>query len=90
MVQQLGTYLRGWRGYFSFCQTPTTLRDLDSWIRRRLRSAIWKQWKQGPTRVQELLRIPAHLGRRFRSMPATHSGNVRPLVPAQAGHLTSG
>ena len=56
MVQQLGTYLRGWSGYFGFCQTPTTLRDLDSWIRRRLRSAVWKQWKRGPTRVTELRR----------------------------------
>ena len=36
------------------------------------------------------MRIPAHLGRRFRSMPATHSGNGRPPVPAQAGHLGSG
>jgi RNA-directed DNA polymerase len=56
MVQQLGTYLRGWRGYYGYCQTPTVLRDLDSWIRRRLRSALWKQWKQGPTRFTELRR----------------------------------
>jgi RNA-directed DNA polymerase len=56
MVQQLGTYLRGWRGYFGFCQTPSALRDLDSWIRRRLRSAVWKQWKHGRTRFRELRR----------------------------------
>jgi len=56
MVRQLGTYLRSWRGYFGFCQTPSVLRDLDSWIRRRLRSAVWKQWKQGPTRFTELRR----------------------------------
>jgi RNA-directed DNA polymerase len=56
MVQQLGTYLRGWRGYFGFCQTPSVLRDLDSWVRRRLRSATWKQWKQGRTRFRELRR----------------------------------
>jgi RNA-directed DNA polymerase len=56
MVQQLGTYLRGWSGYFGSCQTPSVLRDFDSWIRRRLRSAAWKQWKQGPTRFRELRR----------------------------------
>ena len=28
-----------------FCETSTELRDLDSWIRRRLRCVIWKQWK---------------------------------------------
>ena len=56
MVQQLSIYLRGWHGYFGFCQTPSVLRDLDAWIRRRLRSAVWKQWKRGPTRVTELRR----------------------------------
>ena len=55
-VQHLGTYLRGWSGYFGFCQTPTVLQDLDSWIRRRLRSAVWKQWKQGRMRFRELRR----------------------------------
>ena len=56
MVQQLGTYLRGWHGYFGFCQTPSVLVHLDEWIRRRLRSAIWKQWKHGRTRFRELRR----------------------------------
>ena len=60
MVRQLGIYLRGWSGYFGFCQTPSVLRDLDSWIRRRLRSAVWKQWKQGPTRFRELRRRGVH------------------------------
>ena len=45
MVEQLASYLRGWRGYFGFCETSSELRDLDSWIRRRLRCVIWKQWK---------------------------------------------
>lgn len=54
MVQQLRRYLIGWRGYFGFCQTPSVLRDLDSWIRRRLRCFQWKQWKRGKTRFAEL------------------------------------
>ena len=54
MVEQLGSYLGGWRGYFGFCQTPSVLRDLDSWIRRRLRSVPWKQWKRGKRRFAEL------------------------------------
>ena len=29
----------------AFCETPSVLRDLDSWIRRRLRAVVWKQWK---------------------------------------------
>lgn len=54
MVKELGTYLRGWHGYFAFCQTPSVLRDLDSWIRRRLRCVVWKQWKRGRRRFKEL------------------------------------
>jgi len=54
MVEDLSTYLRGWQGYFGFCQTPTVLEDLDKWLRRRLRSVLWKQWKRGRTRFAQL------------------------------------
>ena len=57
MVGQLSTYLRGWRGYFGFCQTPSVLRDLDSWLHRRLRAVVWKQWKRGRRRFAELVRL---------------------------------
>jgi len=54
MVEELGRYLTGWMGYFGFCQTPSVLGDLDSWTRRRLRCAIWKQWKRGRRRYEAL------------------------------------
>jgi RNA-directed DNA polymerase len=54
MVGKLNLYLRGWHGYFGFCQTASVLSDLDSWIRRRLRCVVWKQWKRGRTRYKEL------------------------------------
>jgi RNA-directed DNA polymerase len=54
MVKGLATYLRGWLGYFGDCQTPSVLQRLETWLRRRLRSAVWKQWKQGRTRFREL------------------------------------
>ena len=57
MGRQLATYLRGWRGYFGFCQSPSVLGNLDSWIRRRLRSFQWKQWKRGRRRFAELRRL---------------------------------
>jgi RNA-directed DNA polymerase len=56
MVAQLSRYLLGWCGYFGFCQTPSVLQGLDSWIRRRLRCFQWKQWKRGKTRFAELRR----------------------------------
>ena len=56
IVEGLSRYLIGWRGYFGFCETPSVLRALDQWIRRRLRSIVWKQWKRGRTRYAELRR----------------------------------
>jgi len=54
MVKETATYLRGWLGYFADCQTPSVLQDLEKWLRRRLRSVVWKQWKRGRTRFREL------------------------------------
>jgi RNA-directed DNA polymerase len=54
MVQDLAEYLRGWIGYFGRCETPSVLEDLEKWLRRRLRSRVWKQWKRGTTRYREL------------------------------------
>jgi len=53
-VEELSAYLRGWRSYFGFAQTPSVLRELDQWLRRRLRAVLWKQWKRGRTRFAEL------------------------------------
>jgi RNA-directed DNA polymerase len=53
-AKELSEYLRGWRGYFGFCQTPSVLQELDQWLRRRLRSVLWKQSKQGTRRFAEL------------------------------------
>ena len=54
MAGELARYLRGWLGYFGKCETPSVLRDLEKWVRRRLRSAIWKQWKRGKVRFAVL------------------------------------
>jgi RNA-directed DNA polymerase len=56
MVEELNRYLRGWLGYFGRCQTPSVLEGLEQWVRRRLRSVIWKQWKRGKVRFAELVK----------------------------------
>jgi RNA-directed DNA polymerase len=45
-TKELASYLRGWKSYFGYCQTPSVLHGLDQWTRRRLRSVIWKQRKR--------------------------------------------
>jgi RNA-directed DNA polymerase len=76
MVKQIMTYLRGWLGYFGDCQTPSVLQRLETWLRRRLRSAVWKQWKQGRTRFRELYKVlcnrPSEEENRHRWQSTTH------------------
>ena len=57
LVNRLRLFLTGWRGYFGFCETPSVLRKLDAWIRRRLRLVLWRQWKRGQTRFAELRQL---------------------------------
>ncbi len=54
LVNRLKRYLSGWRSYFGFCETPSVLGKLDSWLRRRLRLVFWRQWRWGRTRYGEL------------------------------------
>src|SRR6266536_2309849 len=54
MMKELTAYLRGWQSYFGFSQTPSVLQRLEEWMRRRLRSVIWKQWKRGKVRFEKL------------------------------------
>jgi len=56
VMEELARYLRGWRGYFGFCETPSVWQGLDSWVRRRVRCAFWRQWKTGRKRFAELVR----------------------------------
>jgi RNA-directed DNA polymerase len=54
MIEKLNRYLIGWRGYYGYCQTPSVLERLDSWIRRRLRCVYWRRWKRGKKRFAQL------------------------------------
>src|SRR6266446_8222840 len=56
LIEDVTPYLIGWRGYFGFCQTPRVLTNLEAWIRRRLRSYLWRQWQNGHNRFNELRR----------------------------------
>jgi len=53
-IDRLSIYLTGWRGYFGFCQTPELLRNLEGWVRRRLRCLAWVQWRTGRRRYTAL------------------------------------
>jgi RNA-directed DNA polymerase len=54
VIEELASYLRGWLGYFGYCETPSILKHLDAWIRRRLRALLWKQWTRSTVRYRRL------------------------------------
>lgn len=54
VVGELKEYLFGWRSYFRLADTPSTLRGIDQWIRRRLRCYRLRQWKRGSTAYRRL------------------------------------
>ena len=52
IVAELKDTLLGWKAYFGIAEVMSPLRELDKWIRRRLRCYAWKQW--GPRGYREL------------------------------------
>jgi len=52
----LNPVIRGWMIYFSATDVKGFTKDLDQWIRRRLRKVIWQQLKRNWTRLQALMR----------------------------------
>jgi RNA-directed DNA polymerase len=49
MVGELNSFLTGWVAYFRLAKCRSLLRDLDSWIRRKLRCVRLKQLKRTKT-----------------------------------------
>jgi RNA-directed DNA polymerase len=73
VAEQMREYLPGWRSYFRLAQTPQTFRDLDSWVRHRLRAIQLKHWRTGTTAYD-----------RLRGLGATHEQAA--LMAGRAGH----
>jgi RNA-directed DNA polymerase len=85
-IEELAPYMRGWRGYFGFCETPEVLIGLTRWVRLRLRAAMWRQWKT-PRRCREAL---IELGVRTRLASNTAGSGLGPWYLAKAKALSVG
>ncbi len=59
VVEKLRPYLLGWKAYFWMAQTPKVWRELDEWLRHRLRAIQLKQWKRPRTIYRELKALGA-------------------------------
>jgi RNA-directed DNA polymerase len=59
VAEQLRSYVQGWKAYFRLAQTPRVWRELDEWMRHRLRAIQLKHWRRGPTIYRELRALGA-------------------------------
>jgi RNA-directed DNA polymerase len=85
-MEELAPYMRGWRSYFGFCETPEVLIYLTRWVRLRLRAALWRQWKTPRRRRAALL----ELGVRERLARNTAGSGRGPWYLAKAKALSVG
>ena len=83
IVETLNPVLRGWTQYFGLSETKTFARDLDEWIRRRLRNILWRQWKKPKTRERKMRELGIDSHRAWRSSVNGHG----PWFNSGASHL---
>ena len=62
IADDLRGYVPGWKAYFQLAQTPKVFRELDEWIRHRLRAVQLKHWRRGTTMYRELKAMGASDG----------------------------
>ena len=53
-IERINSYVGGWMGYYALVETPSVMKALGQWLRRRLRACVWKQWKRVRTRYRKL------------------------------------
>ncbi|MCM3712416.1 group II intron reverse transcriptase/maturase [Sporosarcina luteola] len=64
-IKKLNQYLMGWCGYFALADTPSVFQKFDSWIKRRLRMCMWKDWKMPSTKVRKLVGLGVPIGKAY-------------------------
>lgn len=92
-INELKPVLRGWMAYFRLTEARNRLQALDSWLRRRLRCIVWRQWKRPRTRMKRLIALGVYRIRAKRSAynkrgPWWNAGspNMNIAVPSRTLH----
>lgn len=72
IIEELNPLLRGWMVYFRLTEVKGVLEDLDGWLRHKLRTLLWRQWKRNHTRAQHLMRTGLREQRAWQSATNGH------------------
>lgn len=82
IVAELNETLLGWKAYFGIAEVPSPLREIDKWIRRKLRCYLWKQW--GRAGYRELRRRGVTVREAWRTSKSAHGPWRLSKTPALA------
>jgi RNA-directed DNA polymerase len=82
VTEELQLFVRGAVNYYCLGMTYAEARELDGWLRRRVRMYYWKQWGRPRTRRRKLLKLgidraTVHLASRSRKGPWRMSQNSK-------------
>ena len=56
-LRRINLFIRSWMAYFKLADTNRVFKDLDEWLRRRIRQVFWKQWKTHSAKRSNLIRL---------------------------------
>ncbi|MBN2641172.1 MAG: group II intron reverse transcriptase/maturase [Victivallales bacterium] len=63
MLHKLRQYTIGWLGYYAIADMKSFMQRSSEWIRRKIRTYVWKQWKRVRTRFDRLQKLGIHKGK---------------------------
>ena len=56
-IEKMKQFIRGWVNYYKLADMQELLKDVDGWMRRRIRMVFWKKWKRVRTRYRNLRKL---------------------------------
>jgi RNA-directed DNA polymerase len=64
-IAKLKGIYRGWINYFRMASIQSKLKELDGWLRNRLRYCIWEDWKKPERKRKNLIRLGIHYSQAY-------------------------
>jgi len=87
-IAKLTAFTRGWVNYYKFANMSTKLKELDAWVRSRLRYCIWKHWKKPNKRMRSFIRLGISQGQAYAWSRSRMGGWATALSPIMKTTIT--
>lgn len=87
-ISRLTVFVRGWVNYYKFANMTTKLKELDAWVRSRLRYCIWKHWKKPNKRMRSYIRLGIAQGQAYAWSRSRMGGWATALSPIMKTTIT--